>query len=83
MAEKTKVWITKYALSQGITEHMAEIKEGSAYPGAPFMSFYGFVIGKDAHLTREEAVAAAEKQRQKKIASVKKQLTALEKLSFA
>lgn len=79
---KKKVWVTKYALSAGITEHMAEIKDGAAYPGAPFASFIGFTMGKDAHETREAAVAAAEKQRQKKIASVKKQLAALEKLAF-
>ena len=54
---KQKVWISKYALSGGIKEHEAEVRNGSAYPGAPFMSFTGFVLGKDAHFTKAEAVA--------------------------
>lgn len=82
MPTKTKVWISKYALSEGITEHMAEIRNGAAYPGAPFASFIGFTIGKDAHETREAAVAAAGKQRVKKIAAVKKQLAKLEAMVF-
>lgn len=79
---KTKVWVSKYALAGGITEHEAEIREGFAYPGAPFMSFTGFAMGKEAHDTREGAVAAAENMRLKKIISVKKQLAKLEKLRF-
>jgi len=79
---KIKVWISKYALASGIAEHEAEIKGDTAYPGAPFMSFTGFVMGKDAHDSREGAVVAAEAMRVKKIASVKKQLVKLEKLRF-
>lgn len=82
MATKTKVWISKHALSGGITEHMAEIRDGYAYPGAPFMSFYGFTIGKDAHLTRDGAVTAAEAMRKKKLASMKKQMAKLEAMKF-
>jgi hypothetical protein len=37
----------------------------------------------DAHETKEGACAAAEKQRVKKIASLKKQLSALKKLRFS
>ena len=79
---KQKVWITKYALSDGVAEYEAEIRGGSAYPGSPFMSFTGFVMGKDAHETREAAMAVAEKMRVQKIASVKKQLAKLENLRF-
>lgn len=80
-----KIWISKYALSAGITEHECEApKEGSdrVYPGAPFMAFYGFTLGKDAHDTREGAVAAAEKMRKRKVASVRKQLQRLEDMTF-
>lgn len=80
---KKTVWISKYALSGGIAEHTAEIRNGSAYPGAPFASFVGFTMGKDAHETREAAIAAAEKQRVKKIASMEKQLAKLKNLCFA
>ncbi len=79
---KQKVWISKYALSGGIKEYEAEIRNGSAYPGAPFMSFTGFVLGKDAHLTRDEAVVVAEDMRRRKIASLTKQLSKLEILQF-
>ena len=79
---KTKVWITKYALSSGITENDADIREGRAYPGAPFVSYVSFKIGTDAFLSREEAVQAAHLARKKKVASLKKQITALEALKF-
>lgn len=82
MATKTKVWISKYALTGGITEHMAEIKNGAAHPGAPFMSFIGFTLRKEAHLTREEAIKAAEAMRKKKLAALKKQIAKLETMEF-
>ena len=41
-----------------------------------------FAIGKGAHLTPEAAIAAAEAARIKKIASLKGQITALEKMKF-
>lgn len=49
---KKTIWLSKYALSGGITEHVADIRDGQAYPGAPFMSYTGFKLGKDAHETR-------------------------------
>lgn len=77
-----KVFISKYALSSGITEHEAEMRGNRAYPGAPFASFSGFDLGKDAHETLEGAIAAADASRLKKIASVKKQLAKLERMTF-
>lgn len=79
---KRKVWISKYALASGITEHEAEVRDGAAFPGEPFASFVWFTMGKDAHETREAAVAAAEQMRVKKIASLKKQLANLEAMRF-
>lgn len=76
------VWISKYALSTGITKHDAEIRGDDAYPGSPFMSFVSFRIGKDAHETKEGAIRAAEVQRLKKIAALKKQLAKLESMQF-
>lgn len=80
-----KVWISKYALSGGITEHECDPPEGVrpyVYPGKPFASFTGFLLGSDAHTSREEAVVAAEAARKKKIASIQKQLAKLEKMTF-
>lgn len=80
-----KIWISKYALSDGITEHECEPpNDGSAYvyPGAPFAGYIGFTLGREAHTTPEEAAKAAEAARVKKIASVRKQIAKLEKLTF-
>lgn len=77
-----KIYLSKYALTKGITELDAVIKGDSAYPGRPFMSFVSFALGKDAHHTREEAVAAAENMRKQKISALKKQIAKLEKMSF-
>ena len=41
-----------------------------------------FYIGKDVFLDKSEAVKTAEKMRKKKIASLRKQIEKLEKLSF-
>jgi len=79
---KKTVWISKYALSTGLTEHKVEIRDGAAYPGAPFPSFVGFAMGKDAHETREAAVAAAEAARKKKLIALKKQIAKIECLKF-
>lgn len=78
-----KVWISKYALSGGITEHEAEVRNGRAYPGHPFAAYVGFTLGKDAHETPEAAIAAANVAREKKIVSVKKQLAKLERMTFS
>jgi hypothetical protein len=81
-----KIWISKYALSSGVTEHECEPpKAGSAYVyplKQPFDGYYSFVVGRHAHTTREEAVKAAEAARLKKIALIRKQLDKLEKMSF-
>lgn len=78
-----KMWISRYALSSGICE-----KEGSIFHGASGDFFSGdingfYAIGVHAHETREAALVAAEAMRIKKIASLKKQISKLEKLDFS
>jgi len=84
-----KVWITKWALTQGIFE--AEVEECDTEGmvaqkpdggGLCNMATYYHGEGKEWHRTRESAVARAEAMRQKKIANVKKQLKKLELLKF-
>jgi hypothetical protein len=79
-----KVWISKYALSEGIKEAEDSYDSGGyvhvLLPGAAFRQCYKF--GTDAHLTREAALAAAESMRTKKIASLKKRIAKLEALRF-
>lgn len=82
----TKVFITKYALSGGITEFDADIRYPDYAPYGIFNSGqWGQLLrlGSDAFLTRDEAVADAEKRRVKKIASLQKQIAKLEKVTFA
>ena len=86
MAEKLeKFWISKYALSKGIIEVNAEISENSdqiikCYIEGYHMTFFG--ENKEWHRTWEEAFEMAEKRRDKRIASLKKQLKTLEQLKF-
>lgn len=74
-----KVWITKYALTAGIIEAEGDI----AAPG--MISYHDatgparqFAHGKDWHTTERDAFNRAEEMRQKKIASLKKQIKKLE-----
>jgi hypothetical protein len=83
--EAAKVWITKYALSGGITEHECEPpREGNScvFPGNPFFSFTAFKLGTEAHTSLEEAVKFAEKMRMKKIAAMRRQIEKLEAMKF-
>ena len=79
-----KVWITKYALSSGI-EHI-DVLQSESHPDMVtdvlhrHRSFHE--EGRDWHRTEAAAIAEAEKMRVAKIASLKKQIAKLEKLSF-
>ena len=78
-----KVWISKYALTDGIKEFgnlELYISPDNLRYARSDMHF--FRLGKDAHETHEAAIAAAESMRKRKIASVRKQLQRLEALSF-
>lgn len=85
MTERFTAYITKYALTSGIKQ--VEVED--CFDSAPDMirevaeRFPAYYHGDDWHRTREEAVQRAEEMRKAKIASVKKQLARLEKLSFA
>lgn len=82
-------WITKYALSGGIfsIESKAEAESFHApgdwwvrdtRPNGSWMHFRK----SEAFDTRDGAIADAEIRRQRKIASLKKQIAKLEKLTF-
>lgn len=79
-----KVFITNYALTKGIIEKEAEIhsyRDGSKYAYVRG-EFIGYRMTKEAFYNHEDAVRKAEEMKQKKIASLKKQIAKLEKLSF-
>jgi hypothetical protein len=74
------VFVTKYALSAGIEEVRAEVTDnGYAYRNGWRQQY----SPGDWHRTRAGAVKAAEAMRAKKIASLKKQIAKLEKLTFS
>lgn len=79
-----KIFITKYALTKGILEKEVEIRDyGYGYEIAYAKGeFSSYSLGKEAFRTREQAMERAEKMRLKKIASLKKQIEALEKMKF-
>ena len=79
-----KVFITKYALTKGILEKEAEIYDyGNGHIRAYVKGeFSSYPLGKVCFKTKEQAMERAEKMRLKKIASLKKQIEALEKMKF-
>ena len=78
-----KVWITKYALTNGIKEIECEdCKNGAVKEtGNPLPTFYH---GEDRewYRTKESAIQKAEEMRQKEIDSLKKQIDKLERIRF-
>jgi len=85
----TIYWITKFALTNGVMSLSGcdEPENGYLSKSGPWdgawderRHFYG---PSEWHLTRDAALAKAEDMRTKRIASLKKQIAKLEKLSFA
>lgn len=76
-----KVFITKYALTQGIFEIDAKDHGGGmiSMVDAQYPTNYH---KPDWHLTYEEALADARTRRNAKIASLEKQIAKLEELTF-
>lgn len=79
-----KVWITKYALTDGIIERDVEIcHEVSSTMAEVKNNPYGEYYYKPHwHESREEAIARAEQMRLRKIASLEKQIAKLRELRF-
>jgi hypothetical protein len=76
-----KVFISKYAITDGIIER--EVVPGSSEDVVRSPGHFHVTFKKpDWHLTYEEAAAQAEIEKQKRIASLEKQLTRLKHLKF-
>ncbi|CAI1836912.1 Uncharacterised protein [Serratia grimesii] len=78
MKEKTTVYITKYALTQGIKKEEGELRESGYFS-------YGthFVVGPaDYRLTLEGAISKAEDMRRRKIAYMEEKLCQLGSMKF-
>ncbi len=79
-----KVWIIKYALTQGIIEAEAEeIDERFIrVPNKNYCDSYYHGEGKDWCKTKESAIQKAEEKRKKEIIRLKKKIEKLENMKF-
>jgi hypothetical protein len=80
--EIIKVWITRYALTDGIMEGEAQLCETSGGM-IKFKGNYYHGEHLDWHRTKESAITRAEERRKAKLASLKRQIAKLEKLDFS
>ena len=84
-----KAYVSKYALTGGVSEVEGEIvtgRSGTKYfkrAGKRYTNHQLLTVGKDVHETREAAVEAAEFLRARKLASLRKQIAKIESISFA
>jgi len=80
----TTVWITKYALSDGILKIQAEIhkNENLVVYLSPKTSLRQYAHGNDWHTSAFDAFQQAQHKLDLKIASLKKQIAKLEKLQI-
>ena len=78
--ERITAWITKYALTNGITVETGEV----CHDISSKMFFYDYnnVHGNDWHRTPEDALDRAEEMRTAKIANLKNQIAKLERMTF-
>jgi hypothetical protein len=80
-----KAYITKYALTEGITEHEGEIggtcKTMFSYRAAKY-GFTNYAHGKEWHLTMEDAKKEAYRMKEAKIKSLNKSLERIKALEF-
>ena len=84
--ELIQVWCIKYALTQGIFQLSGEILDGGYFSEVRNSSGYHFghfLNKKEYCLSLEDAQAAAEAMRQRKIKSLEKQLEKLKKTEIA
>ena len=83
MQERFKVWVTTYALTDGILTGVAESIDAAA------IKFYWrgirtpiFKYGNEWHRTEESAIQRAEEMRALKIESLRKRIAKLEAMTF-
>lgn len=88
LSEQFTVYITKYTLSTGkiekavATRSITELDDYVQLQGQNrYISLYR--LGKDAFLTRDEALANAHEKRLKKIRALEKQIAKLRQANFA
>ena len=80
----TTYFVTKFALSNKGKIIVEDFNEAPSELGyiIPPSSWQALKVGKDVHTTMEAAIQAADSARLKKIASLRRQITVLENLTF-
>jgi cytochrome c553 len=80
-----KVYVTKYALTAGITCHEAKEQNSGVWVSVKFPGAYwetSLKTGRDYAETEQEARAIAVKMRDKKIKSLEKKIAKLKAMTF-
>lgn len=76
-----RVWVTKYALTQGIYER--EVRDcGDDMIADDSTHFTTYLHKGDWHTSKKDAILKADEMRKKKIESLKKKIKQLENMKF-
>jgi hypothetical protein len=78
---KIKIWVTKYALTEGIFEKEAYV-DNEDEKWASTVNESGGYYGNDWHSSKEKAIKHAEIIRIRKIKSLEKQIDKLKNMKF-
>ena len=83
--DKITIYVVKYALTTGIFKATAEPLDGEMVRVRAESGFFRHFhkVGRDYCLTKEEAILAAEKKREKRLKSLRKSIDKLMKIDFA
>jgi len=85
MSDSFKVYVTKYALTQGIFEGEAEICHGVSEGMIELLenkNFYFHGEGREWHRTKESAIKRAEEMRNRGIIKLEKKIQKLKEMKF-
>lgn len=82
--QTVRVFVTKYALTDGILEYDADIVDKFNKPmaRAKHNGFEKFFHGDEFHMTREAAIEKAKKMQKAKIESLKKSIKKIQEKTF-
>lgn len=81
--ETITAWITRYALTEGIKVAEAEVCSDKMITYGGTGCSRKSIYGNDWHRTYEAALARAEEMRVAKIASLRKSIARIERMTFA
>ena len=79
-----KIYTTKHCLTDGIKcyDWDGVVDDGYVFAEVKYKHMFIFKLGRDAFLSKEEAIQDCEKRRKRKIESLQKQIARIENLNF-